>query len=77
MTKEQREELLTDLSKTSQADALKEYLQEEIDKIKNINNIESFEEMIGRKYAAKTLEETIRYIESLKEEKKTGSNQYV
>ena len=77
MNKQQQLEQLTALAKTGQGQALKEYLEDEIDKMRDISRIESFEELIGKKIATKLLRETLGFLGSLKTEKKKGNNEYL
>jgi hypothetical protein len=78
MTIEQRTELLKELSKMPQGGALKEYFAEKLNCLTDISNITSFEELLGRQVASKILKETIRFLDSLTENKTIkGNNQYV
>jgi len=76
MNKEQINELVREISKTSHGEALRIYLTEKVKEIKDIEKITSYEELIGRKIASKYLNEIIRFIYS-KDVPKKGTNEYV
>ena len=78
MKKEDKDRLLKQLSKSSEGIALKEYLEETINKMTDIFTINSYEELIGKQIAIKLIKETFRFLDLLSEEnpQKSG-NQYV
>lgn len=78
MKKEDKDRLLKQLSKSSEGIALKEYLEETINKMTDIFTITSYEELIGKQIAIKLIKETFRFLDLLSEEnpQKSG-NQYV
>lgn len=75
MPKEERKKLLETLSVTSQGRALREFLEEKIDEIKDVENCTSWEDTLGRKHAVRVLRELFSSLSDKKEEKRTP-NQY-
>ena len=59
------------LAKSDFGKALTEYLKEEIDKMSNIDNIDTknTEDLIGRKQAKKILKELFSFLDSARQEK--------
>ena len=60
--KQELEELVKGIAKTSHGQALKVYLEERRELIKNIDNISSFEELLGRKIAVKYINDIMNFI---------------
>ncbi len=75
MPKEERKKLLETLSATAHGRALRDFLEEKIDEIKDVENCTSWEDTLGRKYAVKMLREILSFLSDKKEDKRTP-NQY-
>lgn len=77
MTKKEIEKLLKSFSKP-QMEALGDLFQEEINNLNQVETINSFEEILGRKIAIQTLKEIMRKLKILKEENKEKfKNEYI
>ncbi len=61
--KEEIEVKLAEVSKLPQWKLLKHILKEEIDKICDLENIETFEEMVGAKFCKRVFEEFVRKVD--------------
>ena len=68
MDKEQREQELKSLIKSTQGDALRELFLEEIDKMRALEEIEGEVELEARKLATKKLKTILHKLNLLKEE---------
>ena len=75
MQKPERRQLLEELSRSMQGQALQSYLHEKYEEIGDITKCTSWEDALGRKYALQTLKELFYFIEEKKKEERTP-NQY-
>jgi len=66
MTKEEREKILKNLSK-EELEALKELFLAKISEYTNIENIKTFEELVGRQLAIRILKDLMYELKLLKE----------
>lgn len=66
MISQDQRKLLEDLSKTPYGQALRAYLYEKLAEIKNIENVESFEDVLGRKHAVKVVKDLFGFLEERK-----------
>jgi len=66
MTKEEREKILKNLTK-EELEALKELFLAKISEYTNIENIKTFEELVGRQLAIKLLKDLMYELKLLKE----------
>jgi len=66
MTKEEREKILKNLTK-EELEALKELFLAKINEYTNIENIKTFEELVGRQLAIKLLKDLMYELKLLKE----------
>lgn len=77
MIEKKKEEILKGFSKT-QLEGLKLLFDEEIEKLKELETITSFEEMLGKKIAIQTLKEIMRKLNLFKEKKvEKNKNEYI
>lgn len=75
MDKKQRNLYLKKLARSSEGEALKEYFEERILKLKDLTTIESWEETIGRKLAIVEIEKIMRQLNLLKKEKPSSKRE--
>lgn len=77
MTKQKRTELLLNLSKTAYGSALRDYLEEKTDEIKDISNVDSWEETIGKRTALTVLKDLFKFLEEKPLKKEKDKNEYL
>lgn len=71
MLNPQYRELIEGMNKTSQGKALQEFLNEEVLKLNDVRNIETLEEVLGRKRAIEIIDKIFGF---LKEKKIDGQS---
>jgi len=75
MKTETRETLLS-MKNSVYGKAIKEFLEENLEKIGDINSCESWEETLGRKYSLRLLKDLFAFLED-KPEKQSKANPYI
>jgi len=75
MIKPETKKLLVDLGQNVYGKALKEFLDNELDTLKNIVETKSWEETLGRQYAVKLIEKLFGFMKDAEIPVKT-KNQY-
>ena len=78
LSKENREKLLKRLTKSAEGNALKEFLEEKIQKLSDISGAKDWEDVLSRQKAINHLKDTLFYLGLLKqEEKEKDKNEYI
>lgn len=68
-------EKLKELRESTFAPVVKEYIQEQINKMSDVSSYKSWDEVLGKQYATRVLTDFLRVLE-LKPEKEKIPNQY-
>lgn len=76
MDKKTRNSILKKFSK-QQLEALREYFEEKVKNITNLDSISSFEELLGRKIAIGILKDIMVGLRLAKEKRKRKKNEYI
>lgn len=74
---EETKNMLAELGKSDFGDALREYLNEELEKLKgDIDSVEDWPDILGRRKARKIIKEVLYFLEP-RQPKEPNKNQYV
>lgn len=73
MKKEEREQLLDHLSESKLGDAIKEYIDVQINDLNSVREVKEVEEVIGRQLAIEKLERIKRRLLKIESEQNEGS----
>lgn len=63
MSKEERQKLLAELSRTNMGRALQDLIEEELSKIDTVKGVKSLEEALGRELATESLERIFSFLD--------------
>ena len=74
--KQETRETLLGIKNSAYGKAIREFLEENLDKIGDINSCESWEETLGRKYALRLLKDLFSFLED-KPDKQSKTNPYI